>query len=121
MKHLPSATFNTRPLCQLIRIHKTPTVSLMRSVSVPDLDELSDEDEMQDKRPESRLVKSTIGEFYDDKKYLEKLASISKPSRMYLHQLFFFNNVYENENLSLSTCGAGTVYPSGAPAFTPGL
>lgn len=80
VKHLPSATFNTRPLCQLIRIHKTPTVSLMRSVSVPELDELSDEDEMQDKRPESRLVKSTIGEFYDDKKYLEKLASFSKPS-----------------------------------------
>ena len=97
MKHLPSATFNTRPLCQLIRIHKTPTVSLMRSVSVPDLDELSDEDEMQDKRPESRLVKSTIGEFYDDKKYLEKLASISKPSRMYLHQ---YNKLYlKSENI----------------------
>lgn len=80
VKHLPSATFNTRPLCQLIRIHKTPSISLLRSVSVPHLDDLSDTDDMDDKRPESRLVKSTIGEFYDDKKYLEKLASRSKSS-----------------------------------------
>ncbi|XP_052063789.1 outer dynein arm-docking complex subunit 4-like isoform X2 [Mytilus californianus] len=81
VKHLPSATFSTRPLCQLIRIHKTPSISLMKSVSVPDLNDLSDdEDELQDKRPESRLVKSTIGEFYDDKKYLEKLAIGNKPS-----------------------------------------
>lgn len=82
VKHLPSATFSSRPLCQLIRIHKTPAISLMKSVSVPDLNDLSDdEDELQDKRPESRLVKSTIGEFYDDKKYLEKLAIGNKPSR----------------------------------------
>ncbi|CAG2209222.1 TTC25 [Mytilus edulis] len=81
VKHLPSATFSSRPLCQLIRIHKTPAISLMKSVSVPDLNDLSDdEDELQDKRPESRLVKSTIGEFYDDKKYLEKLAIGNKPS-----------------------------------------
>ncbi|CAG2212395.1 TTC25 [Mytilus edulis] len=53
VKHLPSATFSSRPLCQLIRIHKTPAISLMKSVSVPDLNDLSDdEDELQDKRPE---------------------------------------------------------------------
>lgn len=83
VKQLPSATFNQRPLCQLIRIHKTPAISLIKAVSVPDLNDISDDEGMQEKRPESRLVKSTIGEFYDDKKYLEKLASKSTATRKY--------------------------------------
>ncbi|XP_033733345.1 uncharacterized protein LOC117322500 isoform X1 [Pecten maximus] len=80
-KHLPkpSASFRDRPLCQLIRIHKTPAVVLPRVMSLPNLSHTPSTSvatlNEEDKRPESKMVKTTLKELYKDKKYLEKLSS----------------------------------------------
>ncbi|XP_062568921.1 outer dynein arm-docking complex subunit 4-like [Saccostrea cucullata] len=71
---VPSATFNTRPLCQLIRIHKTPSVSLSQAETPHDEnDDDSTVLNYDEKRPESRVVKKTMGKLYSDKKYLQHL------------------------------------------------
>lgn len=70
---VPSATFNTRPLCQLIRIHKTPAVTLTESFHQVNEDD-SAVLNYDEKRPESRVVKTTMGKLYRDKKYLQDLV-----------------------------------------------
>ncbi|KAK3106131.1 hypothetical protein FSP39_013351 [Pinctada imbricata] len=68
----PSATFSTRPLCQLIRIHKTPTVALPGGPNIPKLSSLETFD-FEEKRPDTGLIKETIAQMVDDKKLLQLL------------------------------------------------
>ncbi|KAJ8306785.1 hypothetical protein KUTeg_015665 [Tegillarca granosa] len=73
----PSATFTTRPLCQLIRIHKTPKVELLRDLgsNVGSTAASMDSLYFEEKKPDPNLVKSTLGVLYADKKYLEDLVT----------------------------------------------
>ncbi|XP_055995865.1 uncharacterized protein LOC125647895 isoform X2 [Ostrea edulis] len=76
---VPSATFNTRPLCQLIRIHKTPSVTLTQAGALHHVNE--DDSAVlnyDEKRPKSRVVKTTMGKLYKDKKYLQNLVEDGK-------------------------------------------
>lgn len=73
----PSATFTTRPLCQLIRVHKTPKVELLRDPgsNVGSTAASMDSLYFEEKKPDPELVKSTLGVLYADKKYLEDLVT----------------------------------------------
>lgn len=89
---IPSATFNTRPLCQLIRIHKTPAVTL-RETPHPGVEDDSTVLNYDDKRPESRVVKTTMGKMYKDKKFLQHLVVDDQFPGMLPNLIFIVNYV----------------------------